>query len=733
MTAVPVAIILYSAYTQHEQNIGKAKLLVERLADNVSDDQNILLSGTEQLLSTLSQLPAVKNHSAKAVNALLADLVKKTPQYSNLIIADRNGIQWAAAIPAKGPVSTADRRYFRNAIASGQFSSGEYAIGRILKKPVQHFAYPIKDSSGNVTDVAVVVFTLDNYITRYKLKNMPAGNMSLLFTDHKGTILFNVTAPETLGKQDRNDLFKRMTNGPDKGTFEAVSNIGIRRYFAYQKLRLGGEQAPYMYVRAGIPVETILGETRSKLMFNMAVMSSMLLLAVGFAVFISKKGVIDKVIALRDATQKVARGDLDVRISDYVSGGELGDLGRSFDEMTQALINDNEERTRHEKELSQYADIVARMQVGLYVYRLEDPNNDRSLRLLTVNPTSVNLLGLSEQQIVGRTIDEIFPALRQAGIPAKFADVVKTGTSFEREEFIYTDRNVREAAFSFKAFPLPDNCMGVLFEDITKRKNAESALQLLNDELEERVHQRTAEINAINRELEAFSYSISHDLRAPLLRITGFADILLEVCTPKLTDEELHYVLRLKEASRRMNELIEALLKLSRVTSSELNTETVNLSNMALEIFSGLKEQEPDRLVTYSVSDGMVADADPILMKSLLDNLINNAWKYSSKKEHAVIEFGVSEQDGSEVYFVRDNGVGFNMRYRDNIFAPFRRLHKDEDFAGIGIGLATVQRIIRRHRGDIWAEGKEGEGATFYFTLQANNTANPERAPEPTD
>jgi len=361
MTVVPVGIILFSAYNQRGQDVREAKRLAERLADDVCDNQNMLLSGAEQLLSTLSQIPAVQRRDTKAVNTLLAGLVSKNPQYSNLFITDNTGLVWAAAIPGKGPApslataAATDRRYFRNAISSGQFSSGEYGIGRILNKPVLNFAYPIKDASGKITDVAVVVFTLEKYSHRFKLKTIPA-NTSLLLTDHKGTILFSVYAPEILGKQDRDDLFRRMSEGGEKGTFEAVSNTGTPRFFAYQKLRLSGEQAPYMYVRSGIPVEAVLGKTRWKLLFEMGLMSTLLLLAIGFSYYISRRGIIDKVIALRDATQKVAQGNLEVRVSDYVEGGELGELGRAFDGMANELARREEALQKSEERFRSFVE-----------------------------------------------------------------------------------------------------------------------------------------------------------------------------------------------------------------------------------------------------------------------------------------------------------------------------------------------------------------------------------------
>jgi len=466
MTIVPLGIILYSADKQHAQDIREATLIVERFADRISDEENMLLSGTEQLLSTLAHLPEVRKRDVNSVNTLLADLIKKNTQYANLLIMDKNGRLWASAVPAKGAISYADRRYFKNALASGRFSSGEFSISRTINKPVMNFGYPIKDSTGKITDVAVVAFTSERYAQLVKTNLLPA-RTSLLLTDHKGTILFNLTAPETVGTQDRADLFRRMSAGDTKGTFKAVSNTGIRRYFAYQHLHISGEERPYMYIRAGIEVKQVVNKTIQRLVLSLGSMLSLLLLMLGFAFYISKKGIIERIIALRDATQKVSQGDFEVRVSNYVSGGELGDLATAFDKMTLALAKNNEDRVLHERALSQYGDIVNNMQVGLYVYHLDNPDDDRSLRLVAVNPRAASLLGVAGQDLVGRAIDDIFPNLRQAGIPEKFANVVRTGQPLEVDEFFYSDRSVKEAAFAFKVFPLPDNRVGVLFEDIS--------------------------------------------------------------------------------------------------------------------------------------------------------------------------------------------------------------------------------------------------------------------------
>ncbi len=253
--------------------------------------------------------------------------------------------------------------------------------------------------------------------------------------------------------------------------------------------------------------------------------------------------------------------------------------------------------------------------------------------------------------------------------------------------------------------------------EAAERIRAEEELQRLNDELEQRVLQRTAELNSLNRELESFSYSISHDLRAPLLRISGYASILEEDCAGKLSADELHYLARLKSSCQMMNNLIEALLNLSRMCRDEMDIVMLDLSAMAREIFATLASSEPERLVELAVEDRLQVQGDATLLKSLLENLLGNAWKYTAKTAHARIEFGMMQDDARQLFYVKDNGAGFDMKYVDKLFAPFMRLHGENEFSGIGIGLATVQRIVRRHGGDIWAKAKEGEGATFYFTL----------------
>jgi len=239
----------------------------------------------------------------------------------------------------------------------------------------------------------------------------------------------------------------------------------------------------------------------------------------------------------------------------------------------------------------------------------------------------------------------------------------------------------------------------------------------INAALEQRVTERTRQLESANRELEAFAYAVSHDLRAPLRSMSGFSQILLETAPAELDDKSRHYLRRIHDASVRMSGLIEDLLSLSRVSRTELNKREVSLSDLFLESAITVRDRYPTRNVVLNVTPDMMVHGDPRMLRIAIDNLLDNAWKYSSPRPQAQVTVGSEQRDGETVYFVRDDGVGFDMAYAGKLFGPFQRLHPEAQFAGTGIGLVTVQRIVTMHGGRVWADAAPGKGATFYFTL----------------
>ena len=345
---------------------------------------------------------------------------------------------------------------------------------------------------------------------------------------------------------------------------------------------------------------------------------------------------------------------------------------------------------------------------------------DRDGRFLAVNDGAVRMYGYPREILVGRTPE--FVSAPGRNDLAAVAAMMQRAFAGEPQRFEFWGRRADGEAFPKEVRLVRGTWFGqdVLIataDDITGQVQAREEIRRLNAGLEKRVQERTSELTAANRELESFAYSISHDLRSPLRAIDGFSHLLAEDYEGKLDEQGRNYLGRVRKAAQRMGTLIDDILELSRVTRQEMRREPVDLGRLAAELNEEIARAWPDRHPALSLTGHCLVEGDPQLLRLMLQNLLENAWKYSARHPAPEIEFGCETLDGRQVCYVRDNGVGFDMAHAGRLFTPFQRLHKPEEFQGNGIGLATVSRIVRRHVGRIWAESSPGAGATFRFTL----------------
>jgi PAS domain S-box-containing protein len=434
---------------------------------------------------------------------------------------------------------------------------------------------------------------------------------------------------------------------------------------------------------------------------------------------VSRRIIFDPITALVDVSQKLARGKLSTRIdSDAI--GEMRQLFNSFNQMAEDL--------QHTTVSKDYVNnIIKSMTEALIIVSPEFIIRD-------INDSACSLLGYEKAELSGVHAGQVFEAsmLQQVSsivdqkrkygseticrtkdgesIPIYFTASAMIDENGEIQGIVCTALDI--SAMKKVAEQLATT-VRALQQEVGQRKEAQEEATWLNADLE---RQKSA-LETANKELESFCYSVSHDLRAPLRHINGFTSILYEDYSDNLDDTGRNYLHRICSASSHMGTLIDDLLRFSRVSRSEMKLVNLNLSESARRITEMFIESEPGSTASINIADNLRARGDSSLIDMVLQNLIGNAWKYSSKNPDAIISVGSVTLDGVDAFFVSDNGVGFDMAYKQKLFRVFERLHGDE-FEGTGIGLATVQRIIERHGGRIWAESEVGKGATFYFTLE---------------
>lgn len=584
------ALVLHGNLEQ--RRIQKAAIREQALAisELAAANQENFIKNTRQLFATLTELPGfLLDTNRAAVQRHLSNLLRLTPDYLNIGLAETNGMLFCSSLPTEETVYLGDRPYFQRVMETRRFAMGDFQVGRVTGEPTLNFGYPVLNERGEVRRIlfaALKLRLLSDAVAHITLP--PGGSISVM--DGQGTVLARQPEPEKWVGESllETPLAERVLDRRER-VFESAGMDGVARLHAVTSIEY--ENRPGLFVKVGIPLETSFAAADAALLRNLLVfcgVAAIVLIATGMY---AERCVIRPIQRLVTATEQLAEGNLSARVGGLGGAGELGRLSRAFDLMAERLQQRQEELEHAHREISH-----------------------------------------------------------------------------------------------------------------------------LNADLERRIHQRTAQLEETNKELEAFSYSVSHDLRAPLRHMNGFVDLLKRNANG-LAPDNLRYIDFISGSAQQMGRLVDDLLSFSRMARSEMHRTEVNLENLVADVRRQLENETAGRAVEWQIHPLPRVQGDPSMLRVVLMNLLSNAIKYTGPRNPARIEIGARIEGDEDVIYVRDNGVGFDMKYAGKLFGVFQRLHYEDEFEGTGIGLANVRRVVLRHGGRVWGEGREGEGAAFYFTL----------------
>ncbi|HEY4374247.1 MAG TPA: PAS domain S-box protein [Burkholderiales bacterium] len=677
-----------------ERALTRARLLTARVDDLVGGVDNLLLA----MMETLSTNPVDAAYNDQRLARIGEHL---PPVFSQLRISTPQGTAIGHSVGLTQNVTS--RRYFKQALTqtglivgdpARSFRNGTWTVG---------FARGVRDSAGRVLGVVSITLRLEQLHQILDSRGLPEGSMVYLLSERGIVLARSAEQEKWVGTDVSTRPTGRRALEMREGAELIVTNAGVARLTGVA----AAKKVPWVAVVAS-PTETAFAQVRAEERLALILFCA----ACGFALvagLLTARRLIRPI--RRIAADALAFGGGDLAHRAVVAGpAEMRVLAQSFNRMA----DDMAARTASlEESEARYRAMFQSSPQPMWVFDREN------FRFLAVNDATMALYGYSRAEFLTMKVSDIRPREDEA----RFRGFMQTRGSGMRAAGVW--RHLRRDG---SLVEVEVSTHDMLFEgrpalhsallDITERLRMEREVRRLNSELEERVRARTAELSAINRELEAFTYSVSHDLHNPLRAIDGFSKLLLDHPGIRADGEASDFLDRIRAAAQRMGGLISALLNLSRVSRGTLRKSRVDLSALAQQVAEEVRQQAPEREVEWRIAPDLAIDGDAGLLRSVLGNLLGNAWKYTRDTERPVIEFGLSgESTGMREFFVRDNGAGFDMAYAGKLFAVFQRLHSPAEFEGNGIGLATVQRIVERHGGVVRGEGAPGAGACIYFAL----------------
>ncbi|MBI3898524.1 MAG: GAF domain-containing protein [Gammaproteobacteria bacterium] len=763
VAAVPlVALTIYNAVEVRANAVRDTQSDLLTVVKLAGDDLQNRVSAAEQLIVSLSQAPSVHKPNPVVCNRLLSALLKEYQTYSNLFVANAKGDILCSGSPLTKTINVVDREYFRAALHSARPVVGKPTIGRVVGQAVLPVAYALTNARGQPTGVVGASINLNSFARRILDKQL---GPDAIFTirEHDGTVVVrapeidnvagNATAPSPITPLLQN------ANGP--ATAESIGIDGINRLYAFLPMFHNGTG---LWLVASVGKDALLLPHDRMFTQAMGALLLIVLLAGAGAWTWGDFAIRRPVTRLLKATRRICRLDYTARIHGPPLAGELGELARSFDEMAEALEQHANEaqRTREQlarrnralKTLSECNQALVRAETeaellhsvsrliiehGGYVMSwigLSSPES--SVRIVAHagfenagisavsaaqhgHTMAIDALHTRRQVIDHRLAhDPLFAGAKPRPPTAAITLPVNAGDETLGVLVIYTNE---PSTFGTEEMQLLAELAADLGYGITNlrirsaRTQALEEIQRLNSELERRVQERTAQLEASNKDLESFSYSVSHDLRAPLRVIDGFSSILAEDYTAKLDDEGRRVIGIIRRNSGKMGQLIDDLLLFSRLGRNPINTSEVDMRTIVDEVLADLQVQIAGPTPAIQINTILPVHGDRALLQQVWINLLSNAVKFSAGATEPTVTIASYPEGNEHIYYVRDNGAGFDMRYYQKLFNVFQRLHGSDDFPGTGVGLAIVQRVIARHGGRVWAHGETNAGATFYFSL----------------
>ena len=768
-----LALMAYLAWIETGDKFDQERTRASHMADLLARDQILPFALTQQVLRDLALVPAVAHPAGGTDCHRVLEKAAATFKYITAInLHSAAGEALCTSVQTPLPPA-ADRAYFQEAVRSKRMVVSDYLLGKITGKNVVVMALPLLDEQGAVRSVLSAGLDLE-WVGRALAEVPASGGTNIVMVDSRGTVL----APKRwLGRSvAEHPVFKRVSGITSSTTFEARGIDGIERLFVARPLNpaLGGQA----YLWVAVP-ESSARDAALRDFFGNTLLVFATVLALFAAIWWEgSRLVLRPVELLREAAARLGKSQPPARTNLPHTADAIGQLAATFDDMAESIetreaeINRSRESllraNRNLRVLSAVKDVVncaadepslfddicrTVALVGgyptVYVARAED-DAEKTVAVVAAQGMPYDYRGKLNiswadnergRGVAGTAVrenricviqdvrtDPRFAPWRELAVKMGYEAAIGLPVRVEGSVWgVLAFSSAQPNVFDEKEVSLLEELAGDLGHGIgtlrlrAKKEAAEEALRRANEELELRVRERTGALERANRELEAFSYSISHDLRAPLRSMDGFAQVIDEDYGALLDAEGREHLSRIRKAAQRMGLLIDEIIELARISKSEMIVRDVDLSALAAEVCREFAATQPDRPMRLTIAPGIAVRGDGILLRVLMQNLMENAWKYTGKCAEPEIEFGRKAlPEGEQAFFVRDNGAGFDMAYADRLFRPFSRLHNVDEYPGTGIGLATVARIAGRHGGRVWVEAGKGKGAAFFFTLETS-------------